>query len=367
MRLLKKVRRARIFCAIVCIVASAGSTVYGADKENCLMCHKYRFLGRIDEDGKRKNYNVNENAYAMSLHKDVPCRDCHTSITKLPHDPVTEEVNCANECHIKPPFAEENFSHKKIIEVYNQSVHGIKPNDPPELRAAKPYCKYCHLNPLFERVDEKTISYEKTLQRCLNCHQEKGVTEAYLHISHRLRHKTSRSPQAIVQLCNVRCHADVQLMKKFNISKESLEAVETYEKSIHGKAVALGSNEAADCVSCHSTTAIHDIYKKDDPKSMVNKGNLIKTCNQCHEHVTEKFVKIDVHSTILPEEKPGLYYLNIALRFVMYGTVGALLSLMLLEIRGRKMDGIKWQLRRGTTWRGKSRRRAKDTGKKEDA
>jgi hypothetical protein len=78
------------------------------------MCHKYRFLGRIDENGKRSNHNVNEDIFLGSIHRNVPCRDCHTSIKKIPHDPVKEEVNCANECYIDPPLSGNlmgNFCH----------------------------------------------------------------------------------------------------------------------------------------------------------------------------------------------------------------------------------------------------------------
>ena len=330
-----------------------------ADKENCLMCHKYRQLGRIDEKGRKRNYNVNENVYTNSVHRNVPCRDCHSYITKLPHDPVKEEVSCANECHIKPPFAKENFSHKKIIDVYNKSVHGIKPDDSPELKAAKPHCKYCHLNPLYTMVAEERIAFKETLARCLNCHEEKGVTQAYKHIAHRLRHKTSRSPQEIVQLCSKNCHAEVELMKKFKVSETSLESVETYNRSIHGKAVVLGSQEAADCVSCHATSAIHDIYKKDDPVSTVNKANMADTCNQCHTKVNNRFIQIDVHSSITRGEKPLLYYVNVGLTFAFYGTIFGLVGLMLLETAGRKKDGIKWQIRHGTTWRGQPKHRPK--------
>lgn len=321
------------------------------------MCHKYRFLGRIDEQGNKRNYNVDENLYSQGVHRNVPCRDCHTYITKLPHDPVTEEVSCANECHVKPPFSKENFSHKKIIETYNNSVHGIKPNDPPDVKASKPYCKYCHLEPLYEKVEEERIAFEETLSRCLNCHEEIGVIQAYKHITHRLRHKTSRPPQEIIKLCSKDCHENVELMKTFKVSNESLEAVETYKKSIHGKAVALGSQDAADCVSCHATSAIHDIYKKDDKKATVHKDNLMKTCKQCHEKVDKQFTQIDVHSSITPKEKPFLYLVNIALKFAFYGTVFGLISLAVIETIGRKRDGIKWQLKHGTTWRGKSKRR----------
>jgi hypothetical protein len=329
--------------------------VMAADKENCLMCHKYRFLGRIDEQGKKRNYNVDENIYSSTVHRNVPCRDCHTNIKKLPHEPVTEEVSCANQCHIKPPFSKENFSHKKIIDEYNKSVHGVKEDDTEALKAAKPYCKYCHLNPIFTKVAEERIA-SSSLERCLNCHEKKGVTQAYKHITHRLRHKTSRSRQEIVKLCSKNCHEDTELMKSFNVSKESLEAVETYNRSIHGKAVALGSQETADCVSCHATSRIHDIYKKDDPMSTVNKNNLKKTCEQCHKDVSDKFIQIDVHSGITSEEKPFLHFLEVQLGFVLYGTIFGLMGLALIETIGRRKDGIKFQLRGGTSWRGKSKR-----------
>lgn len=334
-----------------------GTSVWAADKENCLMCHKYRQIGRIDEQGRKRSYFVSENIYSQTVHKNVPCRDCHTYINKLPHDPITEEVNCGNECHIKPPFAKENFSHKKMIETFNKSVHGIKPEDSPELKAAKPYCKYCHLNPIYEKVEE--IAFKETLSRCLNCHEEKGVTQAYKHVTHRLRRKTSRSPLKIVQLCSKNCHEDVGLMKKFKVSKESVEAVETYNRSIHGKAVKLGSQVAADCVSCHATNIIHDIYKKDDKAATVHKDNLVKTCKQCHKKVDSRFINVDVHSSINREEKPVLYFVNIGLAIAFYGSVFGLVGLMLLETYGRKKDGIKWQIRSGTTWRGKSTRKLK--------
>ena len=359
MNLIKIAHRISLYVTICLFLSVIAPGADAADKENCLMCHKYRQIGRIDETGGKRSYYVNENIYANTTHRNVPCRDCHTYIDKLPHDPVTEEVNCANECHIKPPFSKENFSHKTIIEVYNRSVHGTKEDDSEELKAAKPYCKYCHVNPVFTRVGEERIAFEETLSRCLNCHERKGVTQAYKHITHRLRSKTSRSPQEIVQLCSRNCHADLVLMKKLNVSRESIEAVATYNESIHGKAVGLGSLKAADCVSCHATSAIHDIYKKDEQHATVNKANLVTTCKQCHENVNERFIQIDVHSAIEPHEKPVLYYVNVVLGFVFYGSVLSLIGLAILESYGRRKDGIKMQIFHGTSWRGTSKREPK--------
>jgi hypothetical protein len=235
---------------MVSIALSVGINAGAADKENCLMCHKYPFVGRVDENGKRINYHVDEKIYSSSVHRNVSCRECHTSINKIPHDPVKEKVNCANVCHVKTPFSQERFSHERIIEVYEKSAHAPQPGDSAQLKEAKPDCKFCHLNPMFTRVSEERVDYHESLNRCLNCHQEKGVTQAYKHMTHRLRKKTSRSPQEIVELC-AKCHQDVELMQELNVSKRGITAVETYKQSIHGKSVTLGSEVAADCMlSC---------------------------------------------------------------------------------------------------------------------
>ena len=152
-------------------------------------------------------------------------------------------------------------------------------------------------------------------------------------------------------------------MNKLKVSKESLEAVESYNESIHGKAVGLGSEETADCVSCHATSAIHDIYKRDEIEATVHKDNLVNTCRQCHENVNERFVQIDVHSRLERHEKPILYFMNIGLTFAFYGSVFGLIGLMLLETFGRRKEGINLQLKDGTSWRGISKRKSKDKKK----
>ena len=358
MEAIKKCLIFSIYVAVVFIVLTSGFRAEAADKENCLMCHKYSFMGRIDENGKRINYNVSEHIYSKSVHHSVPCRDCHTNITKLPHDPVTEEVNCANVCHVKPPFSDENFSHEKIIKTYEESAHAIKPGDSPELKKAKPYCKFCHLNPVYTRVDEKRIAFEETLLRCQNCHQEKGVAQAYIHMTHRLRHKTSRSPQEIVLLCS-KCHQDSALMEKLNVSKEGQESVQTYFRSIHGKSVRLGSQSAADCITCHASSALHDIYKKDNKKASIYKDNILQTCKQCHERTNSWLVQIGVHPKAHDEGHPVIHFMSIFFTFALYATVFSLLGLLMLETRTRKKDGIKFLLRHGTSWRGKLKRRIK--------
>jgi len=325
-------------------------------QQSCLVCHKYRFMGRIDQSGRRSNYHVDESMYDRSVHRNVPCRDCHTTITKLPHGPVEEAVNCANQCHIKPPFSQKNFSHQNIIRIYNESVHGIRPDDPADIQKAKPYCKFCHLNPLYTKVDEKRIDFDITLRRCLNCHQQKGVTVAYKHITHRLRKKTSRTPQAIVKLCS-KCHRDKALMKMANASKAGLDAVDAYNRSIHGKSIMLGSQQTADCISCHASNALHDIYKKDNSKATINPANLEHTCKQCHAQTNSWFARIAVHPLPQREKNRIIYFAGIFFRLALYGSLFSMVGLLLVETRGRRKEGIRYFFRRGTSWRGITGRR----------
>ncbi len=328
------------------------SEVTAADRENCLMCHKYPNMARIGEDGLERNYYVDEHIFLNSLHGEVGCRECHPYIKKFPHDPVTEKVDCANECHIKPPFAEKNFSHREIIDVFKSSEHEKKAEDSPLMKQSKPDCKYCHLNPLYKRVDENIISFGETLDRCLNCHQKKGVAEAYLHMTHRLRHKTSRDSREIVSLCAENCHGDEQLMQKLGASAAAVEAVETYRESIHGKMTALGSEKAADCISCHASSLIHDIYDKDNPKSTINKDNLLTLCKNCHAKINPYFVRIAVHPSIKEPHNPVLFLIsNMVLRTILYGTVFGLMGLLFLESYRRKKDGIGMKIKSGSSWR----------------
>ncbi len=345
------------FAALFLFLA-AGSAAAADGRETCLKCHKYRFIGRIDDNGVRHNYSVDKHIFAGSLHRNVGCIECHSYIKKLPHDPVEATVNCATECHVKLPFSRQNFSHQKIIEIYKGSAHDPKPDDPPELKQAKPDCKYCHLNPLYTALDAAQFDPEKTLKRCLNCHQRKGVTQAYAHITHRLRSKTSRSPQQIVALCS-KCHADKAMLKRIDAPKDTYNVVETYDRSIHGKSIMLGSQKTADCISCHASNKLHDIYKKENPDATINKNNLAQTCRQCHKQTNSWFVQVAVHPQVEKETNPVVFFAGLLFRFMLYGAVFSMVGLMLFETYGRRRRGIKFLLRNGTSWRGRPKEKSK--------
>jgi 5-methylcytosine-specific restriction endonuclease McrA len=252
---------------------------------------------------------------------------------------------------LTPPFTQGNFSHRQVNAFYNASVHAAQATDSPELRSGRPDCKFCHQNPLYRTDPEGLSGHPEALSRCLNCHLEKGVTQAYRHIMHRLGKKTTRSRQEIVALCS-KCHADEALMKRFNASPKALTAVKTYNRTIHGRAVMLGSQNTADCISCHASSIIHNILPKEDPGATIHEKNLQETCRQCHTKTNSWFVRIAVHPGSEPEENPLIRAVQIGLKIALYGALSFLLGFLLLEIRARKRDGIKLLLKSGTSWRG---------------
>jgi len=335
----------------VILVLLFNSTAKAADVENCLMCHKHRFIGKIDETGKRWNFHVDEILYNQSLHRRVECRDCHTGITTIPHDPVTEDVNCANQCHIEPPFTQKEFSHEKIVSLYNRSAHK---GPAPDLNKPQPDCKFCHRNPLY---DHDRVPFAKTVGRCYNCHPQGDVTQAYRHMTHRLRQRTTRSPQQIVRLC-AQCHRTDSGMQQQEQPQPALEVVKSYNRSIHGKLVQLGSSQPADCLSCHASSALHDIYAQDNPRSTINDANIADTCKKCHESTNRWFIRIAVHPGIQPEKNPIVAGVSVFFRVALYGTVFGLLGLLLIESIGRRKEGIRLRLKNGTTWRSKASSRS---------
>jgi cytochrome b subunit of formate dehydrogenase len=88
----------------------------------------------------------------------------------------------------------------------------------------------------------------------------------------------------IPQTCGA-CHG-----QKFAMASGGMTAAafNSYQESVHGKAVAAGSDKAAVCTDCHGQ---HDILGAGDPKSPINKFNVPATCAKCHNDVRQQYVQ----------------------------------------------------------------------------
>ena len=336
------------------------------DDEACLMCHKYPKMGRITEEGIQKSYYIMPHVFFKTVHRNVPCRDCHTYIRELPHKPVTTGVTCNSECHsIKNPATGKPFTHKPIYDVFAKSVHG-REKIATGLDKDKPYCINCHTNPLYNVKEQAPPKH--IIERCVVCHEDtKFATKWYNHTSRRIR-EVKRSSQEIVELCSS-CHANKEMLQRHadaakkegrEMGRKFLIAAESYNESFHGKVTKYGNTEAANCLDCHAKQAnyymsVHEILPSRDPKSPVNAENRVQTCKRCHVNADKNYAAIDPHPSSEKGQNPFKHYADL-----IYGIVGdvallALVGMAGFETIGRRREGVSWRFRNGTSWWRRSR------------
>ena len=316
------------------------------DPQNCLFCHKYRRLRVYDDKGTLNNYYVDTNLFHQSIHRSVTCIGCHSDVSKVPHGEV-EHVDCAKICHLDrfTVMEDEKFSHADVAQNLELSVHGVRPDDPPEVAQLKPDCKYCHLNDLYTLPEE--MPTEAVLKRCLNCHKEEGLQEVFTHISHRFKLKTSRPPLEIVQLCSS-CHADRDFHTVMGFTGPKAEAVETYKETIHYRILQLGGKDTATCISCHASESIHDIRPPTDPKSSIYPDNRYETCKagECHQGASPLISSVDSHLSKHKDKGPEIHIVEIIMEGVMFSTLFFLFTLMGMEtyrrLRNRDARFFRW-------------------------
>ncbi len=301
---------------------------FSADIGNCLLCHKYPGLSRIDEEGRLRLLFVNEATYSNSVHVKVKCEDCHTDIKKIPHDPA-KKVDCLTQCHIIEPSSEQKFSHKEVAGFLSKSVHGLKDKNqkPKKYPEDMPTCKDCHDNPLYRPLSffkKVRPGISKTaLGRCRVCHKKDAfIYRFYNHITTRL-HKI-RSPKNIAEMC-ARCHDDPQLAARHGLSTR---AAFSYGETFHGKAARFLDERIPDCLDCHVNPgrSVHQMLSHNDPNSTThvnNKGNICSNMD-CHPGASPKLAEYKVHAEFDMDQSPYRYSFKL---FFMALTGGVLLSM----------------------------------------
>jgi hypothetical protein len=337
------------------------------DDEACLMCHKYVRMARITEEGVFRSYYVPPDTFSKTVHRNVPCRDCHSYIKQLPHSKVDEGVRCDQKCHSKKnPATGKPFSHKAIYELYSQSVHA-REKSATGLDSDKPYCITCHTNPVYNPNEKEPP--KEILDRCELCHEKRDfVKQWYFHTSRRVL-DIKRTGQEIVQVC-IRCHADEELIKRHansadregrELGKKFTIAATSYQNSFHGKVTRYGLSGAATCLDCHADStkyyeSVHKILPSRNPDSPVSQGKRVKTCQRCHTNADENYAFVDPHPSFDKESNPILYKAEYIYSVVSEVIVAALLGLALFETIGRRRDGVAWRIQKGSSWLRPSRR-----------
>jgi cytochrome b subunit of formate dehydrogenase len=227
----KAVRWVFVGFAAFFLFASATSPI-SAQKlkdSDCLTCHGD--AGMTDSDGH--SIAVDQNKFKHSVHSTFSCVDCHADVKSLAHDSPPKKITC-DQCHTD------------AHEAYARSIHA------------------------------QITSAGKVPATCQDCH---GDVHAIV---------SGDDPKSPVSHANIpatcgRCHGQKFLMES---NGETAQPFLSYQSSVHGRAVANGSQKAAVCTDCHG---VHEILPASDPKSPISKVAVASTCGKCHTDVANTF------------------------------------------------------------------------------
>lgn len=321
-----------------CLFSFSGSS-YAGDELNCVLCHKHRGLSRIDEDGKFRLFYINQELFDSGPHRRNKCKDCHTDINKIPHDPA-KKVDCTQECHMLEPSGNIKFSHKTVDKVLTKSAHN--PIDaegkPKPHQEDYPGCKDCHDQPFYRpfsiyKGELKAGVTKRGISRCKSCHINGDFAEDfYDHVTSRLR--KSRFPMETIKMC-AKCHQDPDFQERHELD----DVVTSYMQTFHGKMIALGSEKTADCLDCHVVEGenTHLIESKDVPASAVHKNNVQATCRtaECHSKASAQLASFQTHVTYDREKYPLQFYMLVGFKALMAVVLYFFLLLIFLELLRR--------------------------------
>jgi cytochrome b subunit of formate dehydrogenase len=261
------------------------------DADSCLNCHSRieREIGRSVHDGQ------------------AGCADCHD-----PH-----HINEVGDVHSMTTAANQirtcgacHDTEEMPLELYVQSEHG---------RAVllsgltmAPGCTSCHgeAHRIFAVDNSRAPTVrENAPQMCGTCHEllfhdwqemsahgmlwaenEEGPVCTDCHASHGIVDPTTAASRiASPDNCGG-CHD---------------EYLGSFRDSFHGQATDLGMHQGAVCADCHTP---HNNLPASDPRSSVHPDNLIETCGQCHENVTDNFIAFQPHNDPTnPDDHYGVY------------------------------------------------------------
>jgi nitrate/TMAO reductase-like tetraheme cytochrome c subunit len=239
----------------------------------CGSCHgqpkiiKTYFKDPADSNARTAVATFKRSVHGTALSKaglvvTATCNDCHGSHLVLPADSTASSIsrpNVASTC---------GACHAGVLAAYDSSSHGkaLATGDTTETGKKAPVCVDCHGGHKMVAADDPEW-FRGTVRECGSCHQR---------------------------------------------------LLETYAETYHGQVTAVGGELAARCSDCHTA---HAMLPAKDPKSSVNKANLVETCARCHEGANAKFAQFRVHADVRDRSKnPVLYWVWRIMTTIMLGT-----------------------------------------------
>jgi predicted CXXCH cytochrome family protein len=389
-RLKLYVRSGVLAAGVVMLLLATGSSGLHAQTD-CLACHSDQSL----QDAAGHSVTVDGKKFADSIHGSLKCGDCHINIKEYPHPEQVVKVECKS-CHADEATGLSSSVHADSKEHPCTSCHGnahtIFPKS--DSRSAvyplnvPKTCGNCHgtegmakkhglpsVYPLYvDSIHGFALSKEGLLvaANCQSCHGS----------HHILSHKDPESPTYktnIPKTCGT-CHAKIN---------------DDYMAGVHGKAVAGGNLNAPVCTDCHTAHAIlqpteaafrmqstpicgschkdklstyrdtfhsqlgslggyvetarcwdchgaHEILPASDPRSPINKANLVTTCGKCHAGANLSFVQYQPHANAHDRKlNPALYFVRLFMNVLLIGTLAFFLIHTILWLIRARYNQIK--------------------------
>ncbi len=318
-------------------------TTRPSDPENCLLCHRFPGLSRLDQEtGELRLFFVSEDHYAEKEgpHARLRCTACHIrdEVSAVPHKELTP-VNCTTECHLVGGSGVlTRFSHSPIAKRVEDSVHRPEAladlsHEEPLLRPGQSSCLYCHDQPVYRDV-VRPFAYRGSQPdtRCVACHTEELSLDTTFYLKHTSsRLQPSRPVMELARACAV-CHSNHELTEEMDLH----DAVTSYFNSFHGKANLLGNKGTATCMDCHSTETgdAHGMLSAEDPEARTHPDHLASTCRSvdCHPNAVPELSAAAVHLRIDPRTPTPEYVLMVAMVMLIAVTLTLYFILLILEM-----------------------------------
>ena len=256
--------------------------------------------------------------YRQSLHakpimkgteRAAQCYDCHEHHAILSRSDPKSSMHLSNvaktcsRCHSDKDFVKAHALGPGLTpgELFKGSIHS---------QSGEVTCTSCHgSHDARSLLDPKSSIFRSNIpQTCGVCHEE--ITKQFVdsihgtlaakgrgdsptcttcHGIHGIKAKIDPdSPvneRRIAQTTCPQCHSAEQISREYGITKAQ---VKSYYDSFHGLSYRGGDTFSANCASCHG---VHDILPSSDPKSMIHRDNLQKTCGSLSPWRVGEFCK----------------------------------------------------------------------------
>ena len=366
---------------------------------DCLACHADKGL----QDASGHSVSVDASKFGASIHGSQKCTDCHADIKEYPHPDHVARVQCktchADEasglvgsvhsnaadhpctschgdahsifpkadpksavyplnvprtcgaCHGNDAMAKKHGLNN-VYPLYLDSIHGFALSKEGLLVAAN--CQSCHgSHHILSHKDPQSPTYKANVPKtCGSCHA--GITAQYMGGVHGKALLAGKLDAPVCSDCHTAHAIEQPTATAFRIQSTPVcgnchkDKFSTYRDTFHSQLGSLGGYvETARCWDCHGA---HEILPASDPRSPINKANLVQTCGRCHASANRSFVQYQPHANARNRKlNPALYFIRLfmnlllasVLSFFMIHTILWLIRSRYDQVKRRKAEGGK--------------------------